>query len=78
MCSGARPKISQRQRLFTNYPTYDLEDLSNSLQLSTIEEGLKGFIRKSGEKPPREVGKRVKVRTYKPKKSILSSKFCRF
>ena len=38
-----------------------------ALQLSTMEEGLKSFRREAGEEPPREVGKRVKVRDYKPK-----------
>ena len=32
-----------------------------------IEEGLKSFRSEAGGKPPREVGKGVRVRTYKPK-----------
>ena len=40
--------------------------VSNNLQLSANEEGLKSFKREAGEKPPREVGKRISVRAYKP------------
>jgi hypothetical protein len=40
--------------------------VSNNLQLSIIEEGLKSFRREAGEKPPREVRKRVRARAYKP------------
>ena len=40
---------------------------TGTLQLSIIEEELKSFKREVGEKPPREVRKRVRVRTYKPK-----------
>ena len=58
--TGDRPKISKRHRLCTHNRTHNL-------QLSTIDEGLKSFSREAGEKPPREVGKRVKVMAYKPK-----------
>ena len=37
----------------------------NSKKMTT--EGLKSFRREAGEKSPREVGKRVRVRAYKPK-----------
>jgi hypothetical protein len=47
--------------------THNLDYVSSNLQLSSIEEGLKTFRREAGEKPPREVGKRVKVRAYTPK-----------
>jgi hypothetical protein len=49
--------------------------VSNNPQLSTTEKGLKSFKREAREKPPREVGQRVRVRGYKPKESILSSNF---
>ena len=76
---GARPKISQRHRLCIHNLTYDLDYVSNklllnNLQLSTITKELKSLKRVAGEKPPREVGKRVRVRAYKPKQSILFSK----
>jgi hypothetical protein len=64
---GAHPNISQRHRLCTHNHTYNPDYVSSNLQLSSIEEGLKTFRREAGEKPPREVGKRVKVRAYKPK-----------
>jgi hypothetical protein len=64
---GARPNISQRHRLCTHNRTYNPDYVSSNLQLSSIEEGLKTLRREAGEKPPREVGKRVKVRAYKPK-----------
>ena len=47
--------------------TYNPDHVSNNLLPSTIEEGLKSFSREAGEKPPREVGKRVRVKAYKPK-----------
>ena len=40
--------------------------VSNNLQPLANEEGLKSFKREAGEKPPREVGKRISVRAYKP------------
>ena len=43
-----------------------LHVISNNLQFSSMKEGFKSFIREAGEKPPREVGKRVRVRTYMP------------
>ena len=58
--------------LCTHNRTHDVDYVSNdmdcvliNLQLSTIEEGLKSFTVKAGEKPPQEVGKRVSVRAYK-------------
>ena len=65
--TGARPNISQRHRLCTHNRTYNLDYVSSNLQLSSIEEELKTFRREAREKSPREVGKRVKVRAYKPK-----------
>ena len=44
-----------------------MDYVSNNLHLSTIDEGLKSFRRKAGEKPQREVRMRVRVRVYKPK-----------
>ena len=64
---GVRPNFSQRYRLCTLNRTYNLDYVSNNLQLSTIEEGLKSFRREAGEKPPRGVRKRGRVRAYKPK-----------
>ena len=63
---GTHPKISQRHRLCTHERTYNLDYILNNLQLSTIEEGLKSFRREAGEKPPREVRKRVRIGAYKP------------
>ena len=52
--------------------TCNLDYVSNNLQLSTIDEGLKSFRRELGEAT--EVSQeRVMVRTYKPKYSILST-----
>ena len=59
---GAHLEFSQRHRLCTHNHTHNLHYVSNNLRLSTIEEGLKSFKREVGEKPPREVGKRVRVR----------------
>ena len=65
--TGACQKNSQRHRLCSHNRTYNLDYVSNNLQLSTIQEGLKSFRGEVGKKPPREVWKRVRVRTYKPK-----------
>ena len=51
--TGARPKISQRHRLCTHNRTYNIDYVLSYLG-----------SRVSEEKPPREVGKRVRVRTY--------------
>ena len=72
---GILKKISQRHRLCTHNRVHNLDYVSNdldyvvdvNLQLLIIEEGLKDFRREAGENPPREVGKRVRVRAYKPK-----------
>jgi hypothetical protein len=52
--------MSQRQQLCTHNRTYNLDYVSNNLQPSTIEEGLKSFKREAGEKPLRDVEKRAK------------------
>ena len=50
-----------------DYLKHNINYVSNNLQLSNTEEGLKSFRREAGGKPLSEVGKRVKVRVYKPK-----------
>ena len=68
--TGARPKISQRHRLCTHNRTYNPDYVSNNLDLRVSKE-------KRERGPLREVGKRVRVRAYRPKLSRLSSDFCR-
>ena len=63
---GLVQKIHIGMGLCTHNRTHNLDYVSNNLQLSTTEVGLKSFKMKAGEKPPREVGKRVSVRAYKP------------
>ena len=50
-----------------DYVSNNVDYVSNNLLLLTIEEGLKRFRVEAREKPPREVGKRVRVRAYKSK-----------
>jgi hypothetical protein len=49
--------------MYTYNCTYKLDHVSHNLQRSTVEEGLESFHKSSG----REVGKRVRVKVYKPK-----------
>jgi hypothetical protein len=51
-----------------------VEKISQRHRLCFKLSGLKRFKREAGEKPPRGVRKRVRVTTYKPKESRLSSK----
>ena len=55
----ARSKFSKWHRLCTYNRTYNLDYVSNDLQLSTIEVGLKTFRRKVGEKPLRNPGREL-------------------
>lgn len=57
---GARPKFSQKHRLCTHTHTHNLYYVPSYLDF-------KSFKRDVGEKLLREVGKRVRVRAYKPK-----------